>query len=176
MNPTIRYIIQACFDLAVLGIMIATAIQDWKTKIVNPKLQWSLFAVSCSYATYVLIAGSTTGDPGIINGFPWTGIWLIVSGILMFTIHCAIAKFSGGKGIGGADAKVTSIMAMYLGLIQAVIMTVVHSISALIYKFYRYARYKETVVSVRLMPFILIGYIAVKTVWWIIQFIPSTAA
>ena len=86
----------------------------------------------------------------------------------MFAIHVILLAIFK-TGIGGADAKINSIMALYLGLIQAVIMIVVHAVAALLYVLGMKIAKKKTVASVRLMPFILIGFVVTKVIWWVTQ-------
>ena len=71
------------------------------------------------------------------------------------------------KGIGGADTKVSSMMALYLGLVPSVIMVVGHFVSAIIYVVYEKLKNHKYVASVPLMVFIGIGYLITIIIKWL---------
>ena len=84
----------------------------------------------------------------------------------MFAIYITLVLIFK-KGIGGADTKVSSMMAFYLGLWPSVIMVVGHFLSAIIYVVYEKLKNHKHIASVPLMVFIGIGYLVTLIVKWL---------
>lgn len=163
MTYTTYLIISLVFDLIVAGLISWAAFRDAKTRIVSPTIQLSLLGTALAHFGFMLWVG-IAGYFDTIN--VWSALKLLFAGILMFTIYITLVLIFK-TGIGGADTKVTSIMALYLGLGGALVMIVGHFVSAIAYVIFEKVAHKKHVASVPLMVFILIGYIAALAVEWI---------
>lgn len=162
MSSLTFYIIQAIFDVIVLGLICAAAKTDGKERIVKPWTQWALLGASIAHFAFILTA--------FLTGFEDLALMDVlnypISGIMMFTIYIVLVLVFK-KGIGGADTKVTSIMAFYLGLFPSVIMIIFHFLAAMVYVGYQWVKNKKRIASVPLMIYIGIGYIAALIFQWI---------
>ncbi len=163
MTLTLYYIISAIFDLAMGGILVFAAIDDVKTRIVKPWIQYTILGISVSHFLFVLFADLFSGIAEITW---WDWAELLFAGALMFTIYIALVLIFK-KGIGGADTKVSSMMAFYLGVWPSVIMVVGHFLSAIIYVVYEKLKNHKHIASVPLMVFIGIGYLVTLIVKWL---------
>ena len=162
MTLTLYYIISAVFDLLVGGIILFAALDDAKTRIVRPSIQWSLLGVSVAHFLFVLWTAYFGNLPEVVPFDAWE---LPLSGALMFAIYITLVLVFK-SGIGGADTKVSSIMAMYLGLVPAIIMVVGHFVSAIAYVVFEKVKNHKHIASVPLMVFIGIGYILTLIIKW----------
>lgn len=163
MSQFVYNIISAIFDLVVLGIIFFAAKDDAKTRIVRPSIQLTLLGVSVAHFLFVL---GTALWGNLESVALRDAITLPLSGLLMFAIYITLVLVFK-TGIGGADTKVSSIMAMYLGLFPAVIMVVGHFLAAMIYVVYEKVRYNKHIASVPLMVFIGIGYAITLIIKWL---------
>ena len=154
---TITIILQALFDASMLGVMIFAAISDGKTKKVPWWAIWTSLGISVTHSVFVF--GHFGFKEGILH---------VVTGVLMATIYLIMVLIFKGKGIGGADSKMTSILALYLGLIPTIVMMIVHYLAAIIYKVFMSKVKHKTIKSVRLMIFLGIGFVAAIITNWII--------
>lgn len=164
MTPTLYYIIGAIFDLIIGGVLVFAAIDDAKTRIVKPSIQWTLLGVTLAHFLFVLIVALTHSCPDIVD--LWSALELPLAGALMFIIYIVLVLVFK-SGIGGADTKVSSIMAFYLGLLPSVIMVVGHFVSAIVYVVYEKLAKHKHVASVPLMVFIGIGYLITLIIKWL---------
>lgn len=162
MSETFYYITLALFDLAVGGVILFAALDDAKTRIVRPSIQWSLLGLAVAHFLFTL-GVALWGDLEFVS--LWGALQLPLSGILMFAIYITLVLVFK-TGIGGADTKVSSIMALYLGLIPAIIMIVGHFVSAMAYVIYEKIKNHRNIASVPLMVFIGIGYLITLGVKW----------
>ncbi len=162
MPNIVFYIIQAIFDVVVLGLICAAAKMDGKDRIVKPWTQWALLSTATLHFIFILVA-YFTGYEGLAL---WDVLNYPLSGVLMFTIYIVLVLIFK-KGIGGADTKVTSIMAFYLGLIPSVIMIIVHFLAAIAYVGFQWVKNKKYVASVPLMIYVGIGYVAALIAQWV---------
>lgn len=164
MTPTLYYIIEAIFDFIIGGVLVFAAIDDAKTRIVKPSIQWTLLGVTLAHFLFVLIVALTHSYPDINL---WSALELPLAGALMFIVYIVLVLVFK-SGIGGADTKVSSIMAFYLGLVPSVIMVVGHFVSAIVYVVYEKLAKHKHVASVPLMVFIGIGYLITLIIKWLI--------
>lgn len=153
---TITIILQALFDAAMLTVLIFAAISDGKTKKVPWWSIWTSLGIAVVHTVFVF------GHFGIKEGFLHLG-----TGVLMAAIYLIMVIAFKGNGIGGGDSKMTSIVALYLGLWPTVAMMVVHYIAVIIYKTYMSKVKHKTIKSVRLMIFLGIGFLAGIIIEWI---------
>lgn len=167
MTETLYIIISAIFDLIVAGLILFAALDDGKTRIVRPSIQWGLLGAATAHFLFMLY---TAYWGNLESVKPWDAWQLLLSGVLMFVIYITLVLVFK-TGIGGADTKVSSIMALYLGLVPAIIMVVGHFASAIIYVVYEKIRHHKHIASVPLMVFIGIGYLITLAVKWIAYFI-----
>lgn len=167
MTETLYIIISAIFDLIVAGLILFAALDDGKTRIVRPSIQWGLLGTATAHFLFMLY---TAYWGNLESVKPWDAWQLLLSGVLMFVIYITLVLVFK-TGIGGADTKVSSIMALYLGLVPAIIMVVGHFASAIIYVVYEKIRHHKHIASVPLMVFIGIGYLITLAVKWIAYFI-----
>lgn len=163
MTQTLYTIISIIFDVIVAGFILFAALDDGKTRIVRPSIQWGLLATATAHFLFMLYV-AYWGNIESIQ--PWNAWQLLIAGVLMFAIYITLVLVFK-TGIGGADTKVSSIMAFYLGLVPSVIMVVGHFASAIIYVVYKKIRYNKYIASVPLMVFIGIGYLITLAIKWI---------
>lgn len=168
MTETLYIIISVIFDVIIAALIGFAAFDDGKTRIVRPGIQWALLGTATAHFLFMLYTAYWGNLPELVT--PWDAWELLVSGILMFTIYITLVLVFK-TGIGGADTKVSSIMAFYLGLIPSIIMVVGHFASAIIYVVYEKVRHHKHIASVPLMVFIGIGYIITLAYKWIAFFI-----
>lgn len=157
-TPTTYYIVRGILDLIVLAIMIYASIDDVKTRYVKPRFQISLLVIAVINLGFQFFA-----FPGDIWGHAMS---CLLSGIGMFVLYITLVLVFK-SGIGGADTKVSSTMALYLGLSESIIMMLMHLVAALGYSAFSKAVMKKHVASVPLMIFILIGYVVARATFWI---------
>ena len=162
MTELMYYIISAIFDVAVAAILALAALNDAKTRIVRPSLQLSLFAIAVAHFIFVL-GTAYFGNLSIVK--PMDAWMLPISGALMFAIYITMVLIFKA-GIGGADTKVTSTMALYLGLFPCLIMIISHFVAAIVYVVYEKVKNHRHIASVPLMVFIGIGYAVTLIVKW----------
>lgn len=143
-------------DIAVLVILLMASKEDIKTRIVPPKYQIALAV--CSGLHLLLKVFIEQDYKGAIN--------CLLTGIGLFAIYI-IFVLVGKGGIGGADTKVTSLLALYLGLGQTVILMLTHCIAAIVYTIFRFVKDKIQTKSVPLMPYLAIGYAAARIFYWV---------
>lgn len=155
----VTMIVQIIFDLAILGIMIFAAISDGKTKQVPWWAMWTTLGIAVLHTVFAF------GHYGIKEGFIYIG-----TGVVMALIYLIMLLIFKGKGIGGADSKMTTFLSLYLGLWPSLIMIIVHYVAAIGYKGYMSLAKHKTIKSVRLMIFLSIGYVVAKIVEWIAIF------
>lgn len=167
MTQTLFVIISIIFDLVVGGLILFAALDDGKTRIVRPSIQWGLLGVAVAHFLFMLF---TAYFGGLDSVQPWDAWQLPLSGVLMFAIYITLVLVFK-TGIGGADTKVSSIMALYLGLVNSIIMVVGHFVSAIVYVVYEKIRHNKHIASVPLMVFIFIGYIITLAFKWVTFFI-----
>lgn len=154
---TSQIIVKIIFDVIICGIMVYASIDDIKTRTVKPVFQIAVAVVSLLHLIYTFVFVSAT-----------TGLYLLAAGALLFVIYFIMYEIFKG-GIGGADIKVSAVLAMYLGLLPAVVMVVGHTVAALVYKYYmKFAKHKY-VERVALMPFLFAGFIMAEIVAWLIK-------
>jgi Flp pilus assembly protein protease CpaA len=143
-------------DIAILVILLLASNQDIKTRIVPPKYQIALAV--CSVAN-LIVKFFIVKDTSSALSCLFTGVGLFVIYILFVLI--------GKGGIGGADTKVSSLMALYLGFQQTILFMIAHCVVALIYTLYRFIKHKEQIKSIPLMPFLAAGFVIVRIIYWI---------
>ena len=168
MTETLYIIISAIFDVIVGALIAFAAFDDGKTRIVRPSIQWALLGTATAHFLFMLYTAYWGNIPELV--IPWDAWELLVSGVLMFTIYITLVLVFK-TGIGGADTKVSSIMALYLGILPSIIMVVGHFVSAIVYVVYEKIRHHKHIASVPLMVFIGIGYIIALAIKWITFFI-----
>ena len=162
MSQTLYYIILAVFDLMIAALITIAALDDAKTRIVRPSLQLSLLGVAFAHFIFVLcVALSGTLETVTL----WDALELPLAGILMFAIYITLVLVFK-TGIGGADTKVSSIMALHLGVSLSVVMVVGHFVSAIVYVVYEKIKHNRHIASVPLMVFIGIGYLLTLAIKW----------
>ena len=150
-------IVFGVLDALLMTIMIVAALCDRKTRIVKPLWQWIILglAVTHNVLTFVLVGW----QDGLID---------LITGIMLFTIYIVMfLKFK--TGIGGVDAKVSSCLALYFGVWRMLLLMVVQSLSAIIYKNYMKTAKKKYVNSVPLMVYLSIGTAVTLLVSYIIK-------
>lgn len=166
-TPGLYYGIQACFDAAVLVIMILAAVDDGKTRTVRPGYQWALLAAALLHLVFEFAA------------YPrdvWNhGMHCVLGGVLMFAVYIT-AFLVQPSGQGGADTKVTSLVALFTGLRQAILTMVFHAVAALGYRAWYKRKYGKRVASVPLMVLIAIGYSATKILFWTVLAVRTVPA
>ena len=151
--------IRLTFDVLVLLVLVLASITDIKTRIVPPKYQYALAGVTAAHLAFLFIA-KQTGE----------AIWCLATGALVFAVY--IGVFLVFKtGIGGADTKVTSLMAAYLGWPQTIWFILAHAGVVLGYAAFKKIAKKENVKSVPLMPFLAAGYVITRAIWWILHLV-----
>ena len=143
-------------DIAVFIILLFASKQDIKSRMVSPKYQIALAV--CSTLNLLVKFFIIKDTSGALN--------CLLTGLGLFVIYIAFVLLGKG-GIGGADTKVSSLMASYLGLKQTVIFMISHCVVALIYTIYRFVRHKEQIKSVPLMPFLAAGFVIARIIYWI---------
>lgn len=163
MTQTLYIVINIIFDAIVAGFILFAAFDDGKTRIVRPSIQIGLLCTATAHFLFMLYT-AYWGNPDLVT--PWEAWELLMSGVLMFVIYITLVLVFK-TGIGGADTKVSSIMAFYLGLIPSIIMVAGHFISAIIYVVYEKIRHNKYVASVPLMVFIGIGYLITLIIKWV---------
>lgn len=163
MSQTVYYIIEAIFDLLVGCVITFAAIDDAKTRIVKTKIQLTLLGIAVAHFLFVLVV-ALTNSLDIVN--LWSALELPAAGVLMFAIYITLVLIFK-TGIGGADTKVSSIMALYLGLFPSIIMVVGHFVSAIFYVVYQKVKNHKHIASVPLMVFIGIGYLITLIIKWL---------
>jgi len=154
-----KIVIQAVMDAAMIVIMVLAALEDAKTGIVHPRYQIMIFALAVLHLPYAFI----------FEGWV-SGVMHIAAGILLWGVQLLIfAIFK--SGVGGADFKVSGSLALYLSLIPGLVMVLSHGLAAIGYALYmRFIKHKHKE-SVRLMPFLLIGFVIARIVGWIMMFV-----
>lgn len=167
MTETLYAIISVVFDLIVAALIAFAAFDDGKTRIVRPSIQWALLGTATAHFLFMLY---TAYWENLDSVRPWDAWELLISGILMFAIYITLVLVFK-TGIGGADTKVSSIMAFYLGLVPSIIMVVGHFVSAIVYVVYEKIRHNKHIASVPLMVFIGIGYLITLAIKWSAFFI-----
>jgi prepilin signal peptidase PulO-like enzyme (type II secretory pathway) len=88
-----------------------------------------------------------------------------LAGALMFVIYITLVLIFK-TGIGGADTKVSSIMALHLGLANGALLVFTHFIAAMIYAAYMSIVKHKRIASVPLMVFIAIGFAITMIIKW----------
>lgn len=151
-----KIIIQIIFDLIVLGICIPASCVDIKTRKVPPAYQIALGI--CSLAHFVVLSI-------LEQSIQWN---YLLTGLFVFAIYIAMVLIFK-TGIGGADTKMTSLLAFYLGFKESIIMMVSHGIFGIGYTLYRAFFKKEKIKSIPLMPFLTAGYVTAKIFYWVSQ-------
>jgi Flp pilus assembly protein protease CpaA len=142
------------FDVLVLVILVLASVSDIKTRLVPTKYQYALLACSVAHVAYV----------GFIEKNSVLMLNCILSGVFVFAIYIAMVLIFK-TGIGGADTKVTSLMALFLGWQQTICFVIAHCITALAYTGYMSVAKKKKIKSVPLMPFLVAGYVITKIIW-----------
>lgn len=168
MTETLYLIISAIFDIIVAMLIAFAAFDDGKTRIVRPSIQWALLGTATAHFLFMLYTAYWGNIPAYVT--PWSAWELLVAGVLMFTIYITLVLVFK-TGIGGADTKVSSIMALYLGIFPSIIMVVGHFVSAIAYVVYEKVRHHKHIASVPLMVFIGIGYLITLAIKWVTMFI-----
>lgn len=143
------------FDIVALVVLVLASVSDIKTRIVPPVYQYLLAAIAVLHTVYLFALGRT--DEVMIS--IGTGLMVFIIYIVLFLIF--------KSGIGGADTKVTSIMALYLGFGQTIYFILAHAVAAISYALYKRVFKKQIVKSVPLMPYLVIGFIVARVIWWI---------
>lgn len=146
-------IVQLIFDFLVLIIIGLASRVDIKTRKVPPAYQASLAICSVGHFLVTSIMKQSVQWNYLLTGTFVFAIYIIM--VLIFK-----------TGIGGADTKMTSLLALYLGFKETMAMMVAHCISAVVYTLYKLFFKKEKVKSVPLMPYLTIGYIVAKLFSW----------
>lgn len=152
-------IIQACMDIAMLVVMTFAAIADAKSGVVKPIYQILIFALAVLH---------------LIPVFIWEG-WLsgvlhIAAGLLLWIIQWALVAIFK-SGISGADFKISGSLALYLSLLPGLIMVLAHGLSALGYVLFHRIKNHKRIASVRLIPFLMVGFVVARIFAWIIAFV-----
>lgn len=143
-------------DIAIFIILLLASKQDIKTRIVPPKYQIAL--AICSILNLLIKFFVIKDTSSALN--------CLLTGLGLFAIYITFVLLGKG-GIGGADTKISSLMASYLGLTQTVIFMISHCVVALIYTIYRFVKHKEQIKSVPLMPFLAAGFIIARIIYWL---------
>ena len=149
-------ILSIILDIAVMVILLFASKEDVKTRIVPPKIQIALAVCSVLNLLNKFFIIKDVKD----------AVNCLITGIGLFLIYI-IFVLVGKGGIGGADTKVSSLLALFLGLKQTIILMLTHCIVAIIYTAYRFIKHKEQLKSVPLMPFLAIGFFVARLVYWI---------
>lgn len=146
--------VELCFDIVVLAVLIFASIDDIKTRIVRPVFQLIILSIAVLHTIFAF------------GHYGWRiGITYIATGVLMFLIYIVMLLIFK-TGIGGADTKVTSSLALYLGVWPAIIMVLVHGIAGVGYAGFMEVTKKKHVKSVPLMIFLAIGFVAARGLYW----------
>lgn len=152
-------IVQSVFDLVILIILLFASKADIKTRIVPPKYQ---IALGITSLLHLIIIPILEKDFMLFLNYLLTGLFVFALYIGAFLIKIG--------GIGGADTKVTSIMASFLGWKQTICFIVSHSVVAVVLSLYMFFKFKFRTKSVPLMPFLAIGFLITKAIFWAGQF------
>jgi hypothetical protein len=155
-------IISALFDIAVFAVLIFAAKDDSKTRIVRPSIQLTLLGVAVAHFLFVLAASLFLNVQGVTLGY---ALQFPLAGALMFVIYITLVLIFK-TGIGGADTKVSSIMALHLGLANGALLVFTHFIAAMIYAAYMSIVKHKRIASVPLMVFIAIGFAITMIIKW----------
>ena len=143
---TTTQIVQLVLDILLFGVLVFSAIDDVKTRIVKPVFQWITLGLAIIEVVFAF------------GHYGWlASVIHIATGVGMFVIHIAMVLIFKA-GIGGADTKMTSMLSLYLGVWPAVIMVVTHSITGILYAAFGTMLTKKRIKSVPLMAFLLIGF------------------
>lgn len=152
-------ILQAVFDLVILIVMLFASKDDIKTRLVPPKYQIALGITSLVHMATMPIV---LADWKLFLNY-------LLTGLFVFTIYI-VAVLIFKTGIGGADTKVTSIMASFLGWKQTICFIISHALVAIGLSFFRLKNTGIKTQSVPLMPFLMIGFVITKAIYWLGQF------
>lgn len=152
-------IVQSIFDLVIFVILLFASKADLKTRIVPPKCQIALGITSLLHMVVIPILEK---DLMLFLNY-------LLTGLFVFALYIGAFLIKKG-GIGGADTKVTSIMASFLGWKQTICFIVSHSLVAVVLSFVMIAKNGIKIKSVPLMPFLAIGFLITKALFWAGQF------
>ena len=154
-----QIIVKIIFDVLICAVMILASIDDVKTRKVRPVFQIVLAVLAVAHLIYTFIAVGAS-----------SGLYLLAAGALLFVVYFAIYEIFKG-GIGGADFKVSTTLALYLGVIPAVVMVIGHTLAGLCYKYYMKLVHHKYIERVALMPFLLAGFIIADALDWVTKLV-----
>ena len=147
----INLILQIVFDICVLGVCIGASISDIKTRKV-PVVYQVLLGI-CSLSKFIVFSV-------LEHKVQWN---CLLTGLFVFAIYIGMVLLFK-SGIGGADTKMTSLMAFYLGFKSTMIMMVSHGVIGVAYVIYKMLVKYEKVQSIPLMPFLTAGFLIAAVV------------
>jgi leader peptidase (prepilin peptidase)/N-methyltransferase len=147
-------IVQLVFDFIVLAILGISSYSDVKTRKVQPIYQIALAV--CSVGHFITMSI-------LEHQILWNHLF---TGLGVFTIYIAMVLIFK-TGIGGADTKMTSLLALYLGFRGTMIMMIAHCVVAILYTIFNKVVFKKTIKSIPLMPFLTAGYVISKIIIWL---------
>lgn len=156
---TTTLIIETIFNIIVLGILSAASVTDIKKRYVPPLYQYMLLGTTIVHMLAVLFIEQN-----------WQmALNCLLSGIFTFAVHIILILIFK-TGIGGADTKVTSLMASFLGWKQTIAFIFSHSIVAVVYYIFQFRTKGIKIKSVPLMPFLTAGFIITKAIVYLNHF------
>lgn len=156
---TTTLIIESIFNLIVLGILVAASVTDIKERKVPPLYQYMLLGTSVTHLLVVLFIEHN-----------WQmALNCLLTGIFTFSLYIILVLIFKA-GIGGADTKVTSLMALFLGWKQTLCFIIAHAVVALFYSVFQLRTKGIRVKSVPLMPFLAAGFIITKAIVYLNHF------
>lgn len=141
-------------DVALLVLLFLASIEDLRTRLIPPKYQIAFLIVAVArVVTHIIV-----GDFSSMRSCLIAGVGVFALYIITFAIF--------RKGVGGADTKITSTLALYLGVWQTFELMIAHTVFGILYVAANAVKKRKMVTSLPLMPIITAAYILTRATFY----------